>query len=448
MKLLFQAVGLQGGAQPDAKLGQEKFVYSLHNVPAQPPEDGEVDWNDFSPRLQMTSFANYAAAGAAYEKGAAAQAAVTPQVQALADGIVKGVTGKRAQAVALYNWVSRHIRYVSVNINDSGYVPNAADDIIAAGYGDCKDHVTLLKALLAAEGVKSSGVLVNWSDEFFVSMVPMPSFNHIITYIPQFDVYVDSTAQFAAFGVLPALERGKQALITGAPGIPSRLVTLPTEAAVPEVERAVTVAQVLADGSVQGTSQQHDSGRHEEVEREFFADMDPGTSGQVAVAAMLHVGEEGIADFTPGDPFDLSTPFTYGAHFALPDYADLKGTGTMPIPGGVPMGWSIASYPQNFSLAARTEPAPCLPRDMREETILTLPGSVTVTAIPASVDVGNAMGRFTSDYALHGDVVTRVQRLITHTNGPTCGPADYAAHRALAFAIGRDERGVVSFKVK
>lgn len=57
-------------------------------------------------------------------------------------------------------------------------------------------------------------------------------FNPVITYIPEFDVYVDSTAGTVRFGTLPFNEEGKRALLASAgveqPGVePSRLVTLP-----------------------------------------------------------------------------------------------------------------------------------------------------------------------------------------------------------------------------
>jgi transglutaminase-like putative cysteine protease len=445
-KLYFQPVGMQGGPQPDAKPGQQKFFFSLKNVPAQPEEQDSVNWADFSPRLEMTTFAAYADAGAAYEKGAAQQESVTPKVQKLAESIVRGLTSKHAQAVALYDWVSRNIRYVSVTIGDSGFVPNAADDIIDAGYGDCKDHVTLLKALLAAENIPSSGVLVNWGDEFFVPSVASPSFNHIITYIPQFNVYVDSTAEFAPFGVLPALERGKQALITGAAGIPSRLVTLPITTQVPDTARSITQETLNLDGSITGTAVATDTGRYELDDREDFADMQPGTSTQTAAALMQRIGEQGTGDVDSTDPYDLSKPFTHTSNFVLPGYAALAGKATMPIPPGVADEHSVADYPYYLALPARTEPTPCLPKDVEDVSVLHLPAGITITALPANVIFTNQAGSFSSTYTQQGSTVKRQQHLVLTINRATCSPADYAARRAIGFAIGRDERATLGFE--
>jgi hypothetical protein len=264
LKLHFQSVGLKGGVASPGKTGLATYTYTLNNIPPQATEQDSVDPDDYSPSLAITTFANWSAVGAAYENRAADKAKITPAVQHLADQITAGITDPYARAKALYDWVSRNIRYVSVDIGDSGYVPNAADDIIAAGYGDCKDHVTLLKALLAASGIPSSGTLVNWDSAYAPTQIAMPEFNHIITYIPQFNLFVDSTAQFAPFGTLPALERGKQALITGAPGIVSRVVTLPlSQPAAPDAARMDTHETLAPDGSVSGTAMIADSGRYE-----------------------------------------------------------------------------------------------------------------------------------------------------------------------------------------
>ena len=83
-------------------------------------------------------------------------AAVTPAISALAKELTSGVTDDRAKVRKLYNWVSRNIRYVAVYVAEGGFVPHSAQSILDNRYGDCKDHVTLLEALLAAVGIEST----------------------------------------------------------------------------------------------------------------------------------------------------------------------------------------------------------------------------------------------------------------------------------------------------
>ncbi len=446
MKLHFEADGLTGGQVTGPGPAKAEYVYRLRNLGARAPEDDSVGVDDVSPRLAVTSFPDFAAVGAAYEQRAAKMAAVTPKVRALADRITAGITDPYAQARALYDWVSRNIRYVAVDFGDGGYVPNDDDVIIDAGYGDCKDHVTLLKALLAAKGIASSGALVNWNDEYWSPRVAMPDYNHIITYIPRFNLFADSTAEFAPFGVLPTLERGKQALITGGPGIPSRLARLPlTSGPIPDMARVVTTERLSPDGTVSGGSVVTDSGREELADREQFADIDPGTGQDAASQLMERFDVQGIGSLAAGDPRDLNKKFGYDTSFSMPGYAALPGPGTMPMPSGVPTFNALAGLIHATALPARTEPTPCAAINTKELTTLALPPGVHVNALPVDTHFANAMGRYDATYALRGTSVTADRHLVLRPPGPTCDPAHYQMMRAIGFAIGRDMRATISY---
>lgn len=75
--------------------------------------------------------------GAAYEAGAAGRAAVTPKIAELARSIVSNARTKRAQALALSDWVRKNIRYVGLYVGAGGIVPHATADVLEHRYGDC-----------------------------------------------------------------------------------------------------------------------------------------------------------------------------------------------------------------------------------------------------------------------------------------------------------------------
>ncbi|MCP5117406.1 MAG: transglutaminase domain-containing protein, partial [bacterium] len=61
----------------------------------------------------------------------------------------------RIQAVAKY---VQDVRYVSIQMGlnrGGGYRPHSASQVLGQAYGDCKDKVTLMRALLAAIAIKS-----------------------------------------------------------------------------------------------------------------------------------------------------------------------------------------------------------------------------------------------------------------------------------------------------
>ena len=125
--------------------------------------------------------------------------------------------------------MSANIRYVSIVLDHGGYVPHSSDSILAARYGDCKDHVTLLEALLATKKICGSAALVQATNSYVVpKTVVIGAFNHAITYLPDFDLFVDSTPGSLPFGILTPNEAGKQALIVDNGRGKSELRRLPT----------------------------------------------------------------------------------------------------------------------------------------------------------------------------------------------------------------------------
>ncbi|MDE2184915.1 MAG: DUF3857 domain-containing transglutaminase family protein, partial [Alphaproteobacteria bacterium] len=203
MRLVFDQTGFTAGPVQD--LGDKKrWTWDYHNDTPVTLESDAVAESDFGPRLVMTSFPDYAAVAKAYGERSEPSAAVTPEITAMAGEITKGITDRRAQARAIYDWVSSHIAYVQIVLGAGGFTPHLAKDVLANRFGDCKDHTVLLEALLKAKGIASTPVLIRAGIMAYkLSSAPSPhAFDHVITYLPEFNLYVDSTAGIAPFGVL------------------------------------------------------------------------------------------------------------------------------------------------------------------------------------------------------------------------------------------------------
>ena len=46
---------------------------------------------------------------------------------------------------AIHRWVAQDVRYVSVSLGMGGYQPRAPEQVLATGFGDCKDKATLVR---------------------------------------------------------------------------------------------------------------------------------------------------------------------------------------------------------------------------------------------------------------------------------------------------------------
>jgi transglutaminase-like putative cysteine protease len=214
MPLYADAVGFAPVAidsPPGRRLYRWQYVGGAnHRIEAE-----SVSYLDYGRRLAVSTFPDYAAFAQAYQARASDKAGDGPAIKALAQELGAGLRDPRARALALGNWVRTHIRYVGVYIGAGGVVPHAATTVLENRYGDCKDHATLLEALLAASGIASTPALVNNGNAYRVPSTPtMGVFNHVITYIPALDLYLDSTAESIAAGYLPAGVLGKPVLLT------------------------------------------------------------------------------------------------------------------------------------------------------------------------------------------------------------------------------------------
>jgi transglutaminase-like putative cysteine protease len=165
-------------------------------------EPGAVSAWDRDPQIIITTFKSQAEVGTAKWRLRQGKDVVTPEIQALADDITKGIDNRRAQAEAIDHWVKKNIRYVMVTIGTSGYTPNPASSVLKNKYGDCKDHAILVATLLKAKGISSEQVLINVGSSYRLAELPMPESNHAMLYLPEFGMYTDPTASSASFGVL------------------------------------------------------------------------------------------------------------------------------------------------------------------------------------------------------------------------------------------------------
>ena len=442
LKLYVDASGVQGGQIASDKPDVQVWRWSLKDAPVHAPELQSVSAKDHSPRIAVTTFADFAAVGAAYQQRAQPKAAVTPAVQMLADQLTKGISDPRRQAEAIYNWVSTHIRYVAIYLDFGGVVPHDADAILNAAYGDCKDHVTVLQALLAAKRIKSSPVLVNAGNGYWLPNVaaPLGVFDHAITYLPDFNLFVDSTAGLARFGTLPVTEMGKSALVTDDATGSAKIVTLPVDSA--DGTRVQTTIHVTldSDGNANGTGVINSTGTLDWISREVFASIQPGVEPEVATRVLTVTGQNGTGNFHHSDVHDLTKPFVYDTEFQLPGYAQLPGPGAIQVPVGLNGFSGIASVFEAFGPKTRQFAMPLLSRHVTETTVITLPDDVKVERLPQPAKIVSPFGTYTSTYVADGHRITVTRELNLSLQGVLLQPEQYPELRKMALAVSRDMR--------
>lgn len=401
---------------------------------------------EYGPVVMASTYSDFSQLGRAYDVKAKAAAAVTPAIRAQADAITKGIDGRRAQAQAIYEWVAKNIRYVAIYLGNGGYEPNSADSILANRYGDCKDHTVILEALLAARGIASSPVLIGagggpeWSQVALVER-----FNHAINYVPEFDLYLDSTSPFARFGQLPGGDLGKPVVHTR----DGRLAWTPANDAKRNYSHVTTAFRYDADGNAKGQTG-IDIGPVGEIGlRGAFAQV----NGQIrSMVEQSFLGQAGLIGRGKlelhGDATDLRQPYGYGFGFEANDVVDFSVPGgmTLPLPPG---SGSLRNKYQRYANPTNEVPFHCSDESREQETyVLEFPASVKLDAIPKDTEFSNAAGQYSARWQRDGQKVTAVHVLqLKSVRGPhaLCQPQDYGLYRALMQAVRRGFRAQVVY---
>ncbi len=121
--------------------------------------------------------------------------------------LVDGLPSDKQKAKALYAYLQRKMRYVSVQIGIGGFKPMSASEVDRLGYGDCKGLVNYMQALLATQGIPSYYCVVyggNAKRDLQPDFAGMEQANHIILCLPfeNDTTWLECTDQRIPFGYL------------------------------------------------------------------------------------------------------------------------------------------------------------------------------------------------------------------------------------------------------
>lgn len=438
--------------------GVRHVSYTYQNLKMKKNEEFQVALNDFAPHIFISSMDSQETFAKTYQERIAPKMRVTPEVQKLADEITKDIkilkdektasnstnvaqALQKEQARALYNWVSRNIRYVGIFLGDGGIIPHDANSIIKNRYGDCKDHNALLIALLAAKGIKASSALINSSNAYTLPKYPVIGpFNHVITYIPAWDLYLDSTAEMAPYGTLPDDELDKPTLLTAL----GRVGHTPKPKK--ENNRSITklTMQIGKDGEIKGRASTQYFGSAEIRARYKYEGADTSLSDRMVSKQLAKFRQTGEGNINTSEVYDLDKPFTTDTTFTLDAVANVPGLGAMTIPVGLAPG-ELASIANSRPPEKFTIPYSCATRSVTEQHQITFPKNVKVSRIPQNTSYKKNNIEYTANYLEKDNQVTVTRNLEVQRPGAVCQPAELQKWKDFYQVFIKDMRGQIFY---
>jgi len=423
-------VKLEQRAEGDTAIYEWRFA----NTDPIPENVTALDPRDRWPRLLASSFRTYDQLGSAYLALAQSKMAVTPAIQKMADQITAGTADRKKQAELIYYWVSRHIRYVALEFGSGAVVPHEASSVLANGYGDCKDHVVLFAALLKAKGIASTIALINLGYSYSLGTAPtLGALNHVITWLPDLNMYADTTDSVAPFGTLPFQEYGKPVVLATASG--PALRRTPVLGANVASSAIKTTAHLDAQGKIVGDSETTATGPLGLGLRHVALGIQSAGSEQAAKIWLRSKGFEGSGRFEFDSPSDPGANYRITGHFQTEPRLDLLSGNSIFLP----IGLAVANRPGDYLMGLLTfqdyrgiEPTPCFSGHQTEELSLELPENRRIRELPKGVEIHNKYLSYKSEWSQSGQTVTVRRDFSSTVDQPVCiGETRALAARAL-----------------
>lgn len=173
-----------------------------------------------------------------------------PEVAATAARAAVAEATPREKLLWVDGFVRRHIRYVATHVGIGAFQPHPVEEVLDAGYGDCKDMVSLYVALGRALDLEVHPVLVGTSGHGVPDpeLATVSAFDHVIaaTRIDGEWIFADPTDRDSAAGTLPLAVSGRPGLRIGPTD--EALIDLPPPAA--DGDRAEWSWRLEDDGRV------------------------------------------------------------------------------------------------------------------------------------------------------------------------------------------------------
>lgn len=374
----------------------DRFVYTweMKSIPQIIPEQNMPPMGDVSNRIAVSTVTSWDALAQWYWGLAGTQYATDKSLDSTIGELTKGLTTRDEKIRAVFNYVALNIRYVGIEFGIEGYKPHKAVDIFKNKYGDCKDHATLLIAMLKHIGVTAYPVLVDTAG--IAKMDPtLPSpgqFDHEIVAVPDDHGFwfLDSTSDVTGYKDLPPMDQGRNVVVIQH----DKAIIVKTPVFKADVNSIVDTRTVnlRSDGSLDVSMGITFHGVYSMYEKAMLRGMKPvqrksyieGTANAVCPGAA-------VSTYSISDIYSLNIPVDINLRFTCQDYV-IKAGDLLIVQ--VPL-MSMENLAQIVARDTRTYPL-VIGYNFEKKNIVTfnIPEGYRIRYMPGDTSIANTFGSF------------------------------------------------------
>jgi hypothetical protein len=239
------------------------YTWEISNLPARHTEVAGPSWVDIAPHVlfapsdfeaqgfkgNMSSWENF---GKFINQLRAGRDVLPDDVRRKVHELTDQLTDKRQKVYALYDYLQKNTRYISIQLGIGGWQPFPADYVATKRYGDCKALSNFMVALLKEAGIKADYVVIYGGEEEPELVDDFPSLqgNHIVTCVPmgKDSIWLECTNQSMSPDYMGTFTGDRKAILIDDDG--GHIVRTPTYSAKDNTRSRVVEATIAEDGTL------------------------------------------------------------------------------------------------------------------------------------------------------------------------------------------------------
>jgi tetratricopeptide (TPR) repeat protein len=191
------------------------YSWEASDIPPVLPEPEMPPLPEIASLIRVSTFETWQEFGKWWWALASQQMVMDKNIREKVAELVKGKKSDEEKISAIFDWVIRSTRYVGLEFGIHGFKPYRTTEVVARGFGDCKDKATLLYVMLKEAGIDAAIALVRTrgSGEVNPDFPFQFLFDHAIAAVPSLDLFLDGTVDYLDFKTLPPGDQGVFSLV-------------------------------------------------------------------------------------------------------------------------------------------------------------------------------------------------------------------------------------------
>ncbi len=384
----------------------------------------------------LSTFQDYESIAKIYGDRALPKSEPTDRVKKLVEKVIDNEKDKKEQARILYEWVATNITYGGNCIGVGAVVPHDTDFILDNRMGDCKDHATLLGAFYNSVGIGSTQGLINAGTSYSLPEIPMvSSVNHVITYIPEWDKFIDSTNSSLPFERLDFSLSDKPVILVD--NFKPNMRTPATQVGDNHQEIESTM-KIQTDGSVTGDVHVKAKGQSAIELRKAWRYTTQEQEDQWLKKTFSSQNKIGSATMRKDDPSQLLPEFNYSLEFNKPEFILPEGVDGFYIHPLVNTPMSVYTFLAYSKEEIEGYDVACGNGSSIERLIYEFPEDLKILAKPDNFEIDENHIYFKASYELEGNKLKVTREINDKTPGNVCSAKTVNLQRQTLMKIAKN----------